>query len=124
MDSKNISRGSLQQKRPKSHSLSILLKLLAFLWAGQKVVWGERGFCLILSIFLIWSCCLSFHIPAFKQDLTLQMGGATNNSCSVLFSSSRLYIVSCYLNKETKTNQNMITSLFSGKFHPFWISNY
>lgn len=34
----NISWGSLQGKKSKYHSLPILLKLLAFSWAGQKVV--------------------------------------------------------------------------------------
>ena len=52
MDTTNISRGSLQEKKPKYHSLPIPLKLLAFSWAGQRVAWGEGEFCLILGFFL------------------------------------------------------------------------
>lgn len=51
MDTTNISRGSLQEKKPKHHSLPIPLKLLSH---GQGRRWsgGKGEFCLILPFFL------------------------------------------------------------------------
>lgn len=73
MDTKSISWGSFQEKRSKYHSLPIPLKLLGFfLWAWQRVVWGEGGFFLILQFFLSGLTVSAFDTPTLNEltDLT------------------------------------------------------
>ena len=75
MDTTDISRGSLQEKKPKYHSLPILLKLLAFSWAGQKVVWGEGEFCLILWFLLGFLVSHTVKCPPTTQETGVQSLG-------------------------------------------------
>lgn len=62
IDTMNISRGCLQERNPNTILSPNPVEIAGFLWAGQRVVWGEEGFVfLIFGFSCIWSCCLNFH---------------------------------------------------------------
>ena len=122
IDSMNISWGSLQGKKSKYHSLPILLKLLAFSWAGQRVVWGEGEFCFSYLWFFLSGLAAStfIHRPINKiTDLRFHCRWAVltlSSSYSALFSLNNFL---SFEELRNKTNPKQLP-LF-GQFHCFEI---
>ena len=116
----NISWGSLQGKKSKYHSLSILLKLLAFSWAGQRVVWGEGEFCLILRFFLSGLAASTFIHQLINKitDLRFHCRWVVLTLSS---SHSALFGLNSFLSFEELRNKNNPEQLplFPGQFHSF-----